>query len=88
MHRITEVEVPTTARHVGLHHGSSYLEHVDFARAIREGRPPSVTLLDGLWSVAVGVAAHRSIETGAPVHLADLEELAGLGAPAGAGTVT
>ena len=37
-----------------------------------------MTLLDGLWSVAIGVAAHRSIETGAPVFLADLPELAGL----------
>jgi myo-inositol 2-dehydrogenase/D-chiro-inositol 1-dehydrogenase len=78
VHRISEVEVPTTARHIGLHHGSSYLEHVDFAAAIRQRRPPSVTLLDGLWSVAVGVAAHRSIETGAAVQLAEIDELAGL----------
>jgi myo-inositol 2-dehydrogenase / D-chiro-inositol 1-dehydrogenase len=38
-----------------------------------------VTLLDGLWSVAIGVAAHRSVDTGTPVLLADLPELAGVG---------
>jgi myo-inositol 2-dehydrogenase / D-chiro-inositol 1-dehydrogenase len=69
----------TSIKHIGLHHGASYLEHVDFAAAIRAGRPASVTLLDGLWSVAIGVAANRSIESGQPVLLADLPELAGLG---------
>jgi predicted dehydrogenase len=59
-------------RHVGLHHGASYLEHVDFLESVRAGRPAAVTLTDGLWSVAMGAAAHRSIETGAPVMVADL----------------
>ncbi|NNF70305.1 MAG: Gfo/Idh/MocA family oxidoreductase [Acidimicrobiia bacterium] len=53
----------------GLHEGSSYLEHIDFLNAIREGSPPGVTLEDGLWSVAVGVAAHRSIAEGRSVAL-------------------
>ena len=57
--------------HVGFHHGASYLEHVDFAAAIRAGGPPLVTLDDGLWSVAVGVAAHRSIDERRPVDLAE-----------------
>jgi predicted dehydrogenase len=80
LHQVTEVQIATTARHIGLHHGSSYLEHVDFARAIRENLPPSVTLTDGLWSVAIGVAAHRSIDSGRPIDIAELEELEGLGA--------
>ncbi len=58
--------------HEGLHHGSSYLEHLDFIGAIREGRPAGVTLVDGLWSVAAGEAAHRSIELGRPVELSEL----------------
>jgi myo-inositol 2-dehydrogenase/D-chiro-inositol 1-dehydrogenase len=58
--------------HEGLHHGSSYVEHVRFLDAIRNGTPPEVTLTDGLWSVAVGVAAHRSIDLGRPVDLADV----------------
>ena len=56
-------------RHVGLHHGASYLEHVDFIDSVRAGRPAAVTLDDGLWSVAMGVAAHRSIATGRPVMI-------------------
>ena len=47
--------------HEGLHHGASYLEHRQFLRAMRVGGPAEVTLEDGLWSVAVGVAAHRAI---------------------------
>lgn len=57
--------------HVGFHHGASYLEHVDFAAAIRHGTAPLVTLEDGLWSVAVGVAAHRAIDERRPVLLAE-----------------
>lgn len=56
----------------GLHHGSSYLEHLDFLAAIRgEGDIP-VTLDDGLWSVAMGVAAHRSIDEGRSVTMAEV----------------
>ncbi len=59
-------------RHVGLHHGASYLEHVDFIESVRAGRPAAVTLDDGLWSVAMGAAAHRSIELGRPVLIAEV----------------
>jgi predicted dehydrogenase len=65
-------------KHVGLHHGSSYLEHVDFAEAIRTGSPPKVTLMDGLRSAAIGFAAHRSIDSGLPVMMTELPELDGL----------
>ena len=65
-------------KHVGLHHGSSYLEHVDFAAAIRSGAAPAVTLIDGLRSAAIGFAAHRSIESGLPVMMNELSELDGL----------
>ena len=58
--------------HVGLHHGSSYIEHVRFAEAIRTGTAPDVTLTDGYWAVAAGAAAHRSIELGRPVELAEM----------------
>ncbi|NNC74349.1 MAG: Gfo/Idh/MocA family oxidoreductase [Acidimicrobiia bacterium] len=56
----------------GLHEGSSYLEHIDFLGAIREGASPKVTLDDGLWSVAMGVAGHRSIEEGRAVALSEV----------------
>ncbi|PKI39781.1 hypothetical protein CRG98_039826 [Punica granatum] len=50
----------------GLHHGSSYLEHLNFLHAMRaEGeQAPAVDLQDGLISVAMGVAAQLSIELG------------------------
>lgn len=56
----------------GLHHGSSYVEHLEFIAAIESSSPPPITVRDGLWSVAVGVAAHRSIDEGRPVDLAEL----------------
>jgi predicted dehydrogenase len=59
-------------RYQGLHHGASYLEHLDFLAAIRSGGPPRVSASDGLLAVAVGVAAHRSIDEGRPVSLAEL----------------
>jgi predicted dehydrogenase len=59
-------------RHEGLHHGSSYVEHLLLAEAIRTGGRPEVTLEDGYWAVAAGAAAHLSIELGRPVELAEL----------------
>jgi myo-inositol 2-dehydrogenase / D-chiro-inositol 1-dehydrogenase len=58
--------------YAGAHHGASYLEHRDFLHAIRTATPPKVTLTDGLWSVAIGEAAHRSIDLGRPVDIAEL----------------
>jgi myo-inositol 2-dehydrogenase/D-chiro-inositol 1-dehydrogenase len=76
---VTEQEVKATdVKHIGLHHGASYLEHVDFVDAIRAGRIEAITLRDGLISAAIGFAAHRSIDTGLPVRLDELEELRGL----------
>ncbi len=60
--------------HEGYHHGASYLEHVAFLDAVRSEAPPAVTVEDGLWSVAIGVAAHRSIDEGRSVELAEVIE--------------
>jgi myo-inositol 2-dehydrogenase/D-chiro-inositol 1-dehydrogenase len=59
-------------RYEGFHHGSSYLEHVDFLDAVRGRGQVAVSLADGLLSVAVGVAAQRSIVEGRPVTLAEV----------------
>ncbi len=59
----------------GLHEGSSYLEHLDFRDAIVNNTPPKVTLDDGLRAVAIGIAAHRSIDEGRPVNLDDVLDL-------------
>lgn len=62
----------TNIKYLGQHFGASYVEHQRFAQAIREGRPAEITLEEGLRSVATGLAAHRSIDTGGPVALADV----------------
>lgn len=70
---VTErVVVDATVAHEGFHHGSSYLEHLAFLDAARSGGPAAVSLEDGLRSVAVGVAAQRSIEEGRSVDLAEV----------------
>jgi myo-inositol 2-dehydrogenase / D-chiro-inositol 1-dehydrogenase len=52
----------TNIKYAGHHFGASYIEHQRFAAAIREGRPPEIDLAEGLRAVAVGLAAHRSID--------------------------
>jgi predicted dehydrogenase len=67
-----EVGEDERVRYRGFHHGASFLEHLDFLDAVRNGTPPRVTAADGLLSVAMGIAAHRSIDEGRPVMLAEL----------------
>ena len=69
---VTEAVHDPRVRHEGFHHGSSYLEHLDFLAAVRSGGRPAVGLEDGLWSVATGVAAHRAIDERRPVDLAEV----------------
>jgi predicted dehydrogenase len=57
----SEVVVDERVAHEGHHHGSSYLEHLDFLDAVASGSPAKVSVDDGLASVAVGVAAQRSL---------------------------
>ncbi|CAL4996666.1 unnamed protein product [Urochloa decumbens] len=63
-------------KYQGLHHGSSYLEHLNFLSAIRAqgASGPSVNLSDGLLSVAIGVAGQLSIEQG---RFVTMEEVLG-----------
>jgi predicted dehydrogenase len=56
----------------GFHHGASYLEHLDLAAAVRDGTPPLVSAEDGYWSVVMGVAAQRSIETRRVIEVAEI----------------
>ncbi|GAB2274182.1 hypothetical protein Dimus_008950 [Dionaea muscipula] len=60
----------------GLHHGSSYLEHLNFLESIRSrgAEAPAVDLTDGLISVAIGVAAQLSMELG---RFVSMEEVLG-----------
>lgn len=67
-------DVPESVLRSGSHHGSSWREHVAMQAAIRAGSRPEVTLHDGLMSVAMGEAAHRSIARGRPVVMEEVLE--------------
>ena len=75
---VQSVHVPSTAPYEGLHHGSSYLEHRHFLETVatldHAGRRASseASLGAAMLSVAMGVAGHRAITTGAPVPLANI----------------
>ena len=56
-----------TPGHLGFHHGASFVEVRNFLEAARGERGVEVDVSQGLMSVAVGVAAHRSIDRGLPV---------------------
>jgi len=56
----------------GFHHGSTWFQHLAFQRAIRGEGEVEVTTEDGLWAVAMGIAAQRSIEEGRAVELGEL----------------
>jgi len=72
-HDVDEFDVvDDSIGHAGFHHGSSYLEHRDLMEAVRTGGEPKVTLEDGMRAVAVGVAAHRSIDERRPVELSEI----------------
>ena len=56
----------------GGHHGSSYVEHLEFIAAIRSGSPADVTLDDGLRSVAMGLAAQMAIAERRVVEMSEV----------------
>jgi myo-inositol 2-dehydrogenase/D-chiro-inositol 1-dehydrogenase len=66
---VETVNVPVDAAvlEAGYHHGSTYVEHLRFYRAVTAGGPVEVTAEDGLRAVAIGVAAERSAVLGEPV---------------------
>ena len=67
-----EVGPDPTVGYEGFHHGSTYLEHLALRRAIVAGERPTVSVDDGLWSVAAGLAAQQSIAEGRCVELSEL----------------
>lgn len=58
--------------HVGFHFGASYVELSRFRDAVLAGTAPDVDVHAGLMSVAIGVAAHRSIDEGRPIMMSEL----------------
>ena len=70
---VTELDVPPVEEvgHVGFHHGASWVECRRFVDAVLDGATPEVGVSDGLWSVVVGAAAHRSIDEGRAVSVSE-----------------
>ena len=68
-----EVPAPMDPRvpYPEFHQGASFMEHLALKEAIDAGTPEAVTLSDGMWAVATGAAAHRSIDERRPVELSE-----------------
>ncbi len=67
----THVETSECA-YEGLHHGSSYREHLALREAISSGRSSLASLRDGTRSVAIGIAAQTSIQEKRRVTLSEV----------------
>lgn len=69
--RTVPVTIDDSVTYTGAHFGASFIEVDRFCRAVVDGSEPEVTVTDGLWSVAMGAAAHRSIDEGRVVQLSE-----------------
>lgn len=71
---LTAVPAPIdpAVNHVGFHFGASFIEVSRFCDAVRNGARPEVNVWDGLRSVLIGVAAHRSIDEGRPIAISEI----------------
>jgi predicted dehydrogenase len=56
----------------GFHMGATYFELKAFIGAVQEGKEPEVGVQDGLLAVAMGVAAHKSIDEGRVVEMSEV----------------
>ena len=70
---VQEIDVPTDPdiAHMGFHFGASFIECKRFVDAVLNNTPPEVTVADGLWSVVIGAAAHKSIDESRPVLISE-----------------
>ncbi|MEC8274972.1 MAG: Gfo/Idh/MocA family oxidoreductase [Pseudomonadota bacterium] len=66
------VEIDDKVLEAGSHFGSSYFQHLDFQKAIREGTPSLVTAHDGRMSVQMGLAAQISMTERRWVEMSEL----------------
>jgi predicted dehydrogenase len=68
--RVLAVPVDPALLAAGDHNGSTYYQHMGFARVVQGNGQPDVSLTDGWWAVAMGMAAQQSAATGRAVDLA------------------
>ena len=67
--RVLEVPVDPALLAAGDHNGSTYYQHARFARMVRGQGDVEVTLNDGWWAVAMGMAAQMSAASGQAIDL-------------------
>ena len=67
--RSLDVPVDATLLEAGDHNGSTFYQHQGFARTVLGQQNPEVSLMDGWWAVAMGMAAQHSAATGQAVDL-------------------
>jgi len=56
----------------GAHHGSTFVEHQEFRKALLGAGAPAVSAHDGFMAVAMGVAAEQSAATRRPIEIPEL----------------
>jgi len=67
---VLDTPVDPTILAAGDHNGSTFYQHQGFVRAAAGLQAPEVSLADGWWAVAIGMAAQKSASTGQAVVLA------------------
>ena len=63
------ISIDEALARAGDHHGSTYYQHVRFARSILFGDIVEVTAVDGVKAVQMGMAAQESIRTGQSIDI-------------------
>ncbi len=56
-------------REEGLHHGASYIEHLELIDCLKQKKAAKVDCKNGLDSMILGLAAQESIKSGGPIYL-------------------
>jgi predicted dehydrogenase len=69
---VLDVPVDPALLAAGDHNGSTFYQHAGFAAAVQGKGRVDVTLSDGWWAAAIGMAAQASAATGQAVHFASL----------------
>jgi hypothetical protein len=70
--QIEKIKVPIESNIALGHGGATYYEHLAFIEAILNNQPPQVTIDDGLWSVAMGLAAEKSVQQKRVVEIEEI----------------